>query len=240
MIHHIRYEFHKQATSFRGVTVTNAIVNLISLIFFSLVGHFEKSETHSILTDATGIMTLSATLTLSVAVIYGVIIGNKQVLKHYIGQAREQSFLFPNGRTTIFRNRLDAMCLHFLLSILPVLVFENLIFYAFANALRIELSAFLAYCLKMLVIAVFVSFFSLFLVVISLIVGQQLQSTTTSVISAILLVAIFGNIVAHFYTFDSLLIFVLAVCTSTSILLERKFLSHKIQKDDIITKVKSS
>lgn len=90
----IIYELNTHIRHFRGIMWTNILVNLSALIFFSLVGRFEQSESNSILTDSAGIMTLASTLTVSVAVIYNVVILNRLLLKEYIGNAREITFCF--------------------------------------------------------------------------------------------------------------------------------------------------
>lgn len=110
------YEFWKQAPHFRVLFWTNLIVNFLSLVFFSLVGCFEPVEKNSILTNPIGVVTLSMTITVSVAIIYGVVLFNRLLLKYYIKNDRERIYLFPEGRTTIFLSKLFSLIGHFLIN----------------------------------------------------------------------------------------------------------------------------
>lgn len=128
----IYYEFQKQATHFKSLFWTNIVVNFISLIFFSLVGQLDKtSEELSILNYVMGVIVLATTVTVTVTVsiVFGVVLFNRLLLIHYIKHEREITYLFPEGRSTIFLSKLYGLCANFLINFFPVVLLENIIYY---------------------------------------------------------------------------------------------------------------
>ena len=87
MLNQSNYELKRNKKHFSGLLLTNIIVHFSFLIFFSLVGRFDSSESQTILNSSTGVMALATTVTFSVAVVYGVILFNRLLLNHYIKQA---------------------------------------------------------------------------------------------------------------------------------------------------------
>ncbi|WP_235722583.1 hypothetical protein [Ligilactobacillus apodemi] len=143
MVSSITYELKKQTAYFKGILLANTLINAVSLIFFSLVGKFDTStEANSILKDPLGVVALSITVTISIAIIYGVLIFNRLLLKEYIKNSREITYLFPGGRSQIFISKLYALCIHFALSLFPVLLFINIIFYYSAQLLDFKTASF--------------------------------------------------------------------------------------------------
>ena len=229
-------EFTTHGRHFRGIMWTNILVNLSALIFFSLVGHFESSDQNSILTDSAGIMTLASTLTVSVAAIYGVVILNRLLLKDYIGNAREMIFLFPGGRFEIFLSKVISLSIHCLLSLVPVLLLENLIFYFVRLSLGVLTIGLFVYVLKAIFVAMFAGFFVLSVVLASILVGQMTQSINVPIIVSIIIVSIMGNFVAYLYQLNNLIIVLLTLCVAVLVCLTISILIDRVKKDDLIEK----
>ncbi|HFI0292764.1 TPA: accessory regulator AgrC [Streptococcus suis] len=230
----IIYELNIHIRHFRGIMWTNILVNLSALIFFSLVGRFEQSESNSILTDSAGIMTLASTLTVSVAVIYNVVILNRLLLKEYIGNAREITFLFPGGRFEIFLSKIISLSIHCLLSLVPVLLFENLIFYFVGHSLGFLSTGLFVYVLKVICVTIFAGFLVLIVVLSSILVGQITQSINVPIIVAIIIVSIMGNFVAYLYQLNNLIIVLLTIGVAVLVCFTISILSSRVKKDDLI------
>ena len=230
----IIYEFSTHVRHFRGMRWTNILVNLSALIFFSLVGHFERSQEDSILTDSTGIMTLASTLTVSVAVIYGVVILNRLLLKDYIGNAREISFLFPGGRFEIFLSKVISLSIHCLMSLSPILLLENLIFYFVGVSLGFLSPGLFGYVLKDICVSIFAGLFVLIVVLASILVGQVTQSINIPIIVSIFIVSIMGNFVAYLYQLNNLIIIFLILGMIVLFCLTISILINRVKNDDLI------
>ncbi len=86
----------------------------------------------------------------------------------------------------------------------------------------------------MVCIVVFSTLFSLTLALISTFVGQLYQSTNTSIIAAIIVVAILGNFLANLYQINNIIIILLSMIVLVFIIILLKSLANRVQKDDII------
>lgn len=234
MKRYIGYELKKQLSSSKGMVWTAAITNVISLLFFSLVGRYDVSDGDLILRKVTSIMTLSVTLTLSIICIYGTILFNKFLLKDYIQQTREKTYLFPGGRTTIFISKLSSLCLIVSLSFFPIVTLENVLFYFMAHIFKISRIPFIDYGLKVFSTTSFATIFILLLIVLSILTGLYFQSTNVSIITAIILVSILGNFVAQLYQMNSIITFILIAGVISLLFGLIKVLANKIKTDDVI------
>ena len=134
-------------------------------------------------------------------------------------------FLFPGGRFEIFLSKVISLSIHCLLSLVPVLLLENLIFYFVRLSLGVLSIGLFVYVLKAIFVAMFAGFFVLSVVLASILVGQITQSINVPIIVSIIIVSIMGNFVAYLYQLSSLIIVLLTlgvavlVCFTISILL---------------------
>lgn len=234
MINSIRYEFHKQSHYFRGLFWTNLIVNVLALIFFTLVGRYENDDPSSVMTNSIGIITLAIVLSFSIAVIYSVVLYNRLLLKYYIKDSRRMMYLFPKGRTTIFLSRLIALHVNFLISFFPIIAIESTIYYFIAKEfdwLLVDSSASLWNCL---LIISFGAISSLCLIVVSLLVGQLFQSTNASLITSVIIVSTIGNLVAQLYHLNVIMLGLALIILLVVSLLITRLVCQNIKKDDII------
>lgn len=234
MLNQSNYELKRNKKHFSGLLWTNIIVHFSFLIFFSLVGRFDSSESQTILNSSTGVMALATTVTFSVAVVYGVVLFNRLLLNHYIKQAREKTYLFPGGRLSIFWGKVCALCTYFVFNFFPVVLFENFIFYFIVNASRFAMISFLSYFFKVMLIVIFSTLFSLAIILLSQLFGQILQSSNTSVVASVILVSVVGNFVALLYQINNFIIILIILITLMILTIISKILANRIQKDDVI------
>ena len=235
----IKYEFKKQSCHFRYFLWTNILINLLSLLFFSLVSYFEKNGEDSIITSSIGIISLASTLTVSIAIIYGVVIWNSLLLRHYIGSAREIIYLFPGGRGEIFISKIISLSLLCFINLVFVLFSENLIFYFVGKFLGfMSLNSF-SDILKITYMSIFVGIFSLTIILISILIGQVFQSTNISIIASIIIVSIMSNMIAFSYKFNSGIILILIIGIFILNYFIKNILSRRVKNDDIIENISS-
>lgn len=235
----IMYELKKHSCHFRYFLWTNILINLLSLMFFSLVSYFEKNGEDSIITSSIGIISLASTLTVSIAIIYGVVIWNRLLLRHYIGSAREIIYLFPGGRGEIFISKIISLSLLCFINLLIVLFSENLIFYFVGKFLGfMSLNSF-SDILKITYMSIFVGIFSLTIILISILIGQVFQSTNISIIASIIIVSIMSNMIAFSYKFNSVIILTLIIGIFILNYFIKNILSRRVKNDDIIENISS-
>lgn len=235
----IKYELKKQSCHFRYFLWTNILINLLSLIFFSLVSYFEKNGEDSIITSSIGIISLASTLTVSISIIYGVVIWNRFLLRHYIGSAREIIYLFPGGRGEIFISKIISLSLLCFINLVFVLFSENLIFYFVGKFLGfMSLNSF-SDILKITYMSIFVGIFSLTIILISILIGQVFQSTNISIIASIIIVSIMSNMIAFSYKFNSGIILILVIGIFILNYFIKNILSRRVKNDDIIENISS-
>ena len=235
----IKYELKKQSCHFRYFLWTNILINLLSLMFFSLVSYFEKNGEDSIITSSIGIISLASTLTVSIAIIYGVVIWNRSLLRHYIGSAREIIYLFPRGRGEIFISKIIALSLLSFINLVSVLFSENLIFYFVGKSLGFVAWDLFIDILKITYMTIFVGIFSLTIILISILIGQVFQSTNISIIASIIIVSIMSNMIAFSYKFNSGIILILIIGIFILNYFIKNILSRRVKNDDIIENISS-
>ena len=235
----IKYELKKQSCHFRYFLWTNILINLLSLIFFSLVSYFEKNGEDSIITSSIGIISLASTLTVSISIIYGVVIWNRFLLRHYIGSAREIIYLFPGGRGEIFISKIISLSLLCFINLVFVLFSENLIFYFVGKSLGFVAWDLFIDILKITYMTIFVGIFSLTIILISILIGQVFQSTNISIIASIIIVSIMSNMIAFSYKFNSGIILILIIGIFILNYFIKNILSRRVKNDDIIENISS-
>ncbi len=181
-----------------------------------------------------GVMTLATTVTVTVAIVFGVVLFNCLLLIHYIKHEREITYLFPEGRTTIFLFKLYGLCANFLISFFPIVLLENIIYYFSCEFFGFMiLNSFGSY-FKVICIVGFSALFSLVLILISILIGQKFQATNISIITSIIMVFIVGNFTAFLYRIPSIIIILFILVSLIAVLIVIKLLVYKIQRDDII------
>lgn len=91
-----KYEITKLKSTWFKVFLITIVIQLISFIFFSIVGKFDGS--YDTISTFQGIIALSNTVSMSGISIYGAVILRKELVRFYIGEQRNRTFLFPVDR----------------------------------------------------------------------------------------------------------------------------------------------
>lgn len=230
----MRYEFKKHKPAFQRLLGMTLAVNSLFLLFFSLVGRWETADADALLTDVVGVMALATTVTIAVTVIYGVVLCNRLVLKRYIGQARERSYLFPEGRQTIVLSKLWAVSAHYLKQVLSILLVEGVTFYLIGDRLGLVRSDALGGLLQVVGLGLVAGFFSLGLVLMSILIGQVAQSTTAALLTAVVMVSVAGNVMAHLYVLPYVMLMALAGLAMVLVYWLIQLFVARVKRDDII------
>ena len=123
------YEIQKLKNIIRYLFVWIIVVQIISLIFFTIIGKFETVDTDSILHNIKGIITLSSTVTVTVITIYMMTIINKFLIIRYIGNFRERTYSYPKGREKMFVNKVYAIICRYIAVFMPLSIVINIIYY---------------------------------------------------------------------------------------------------------------
>lgn len=231
-----KYELKKARQYLKYLVILIPIFQVSFLIFFSLVGIYEKVDTDIILQSSKGIITLSSTITLSAMTIYLVYKLNKNILLRYIGNFRERTYLYPSSRSKIFISKLNSAIHMYLVFYIFILSIVNITYVYFVRDI-FPYSNSTFYLGKLLGIfnIVIMSFItSLAIILFSLIFGIKFQSSNVSLITAIVSIVILGNAVANSYILPNYIIFLMSIFICIVIYFEIKYLSFTIVNDDVM------
>lgn len=230
------YEKNFSKKSFKNIALWTMVIHLFSLAFFSIVGKFEKIDADFILKSGKGIAVLASTVTLSFLTIYGIYIIGKRLVIRYTGDFRERSYIYPAGRGNIFKKRLLGLIYRYssvflvcmcLLNTAYIFAFEGV--KIFSTPARVF--AILIYVCSTSILTVLVS---VVILLCSIALGIKHQSTNIALITAVVLVACIGNVVAHSYllgviTIDSINVSLLCIGYGLY-----KVLTNMIKNDDVM------
>lgn len=231
-----KYESNKTKQHLKYLVVLIPIVQVCSLLFFSLVGKYEKIDTDLILQSSRGIVTLSSTVTLSIITIYVVYVLNKSIVLRYIGNFRERTYIYPNGRNKMFTSKLNsAICTYSMLYIFALSITSTIYIFFDGNVLRhTNLIFYFVDVLGIFTIVIMSLMISLTVILFSLIFGIKFQSTNVSLITAIISIVIIGNVVANSYILSNRIMLLISICVYLIIYSEIKYLSSKVKNDDVM------
>lgn len=230
-----RYEVGKMKKVFKNLFLWILIVQILSLIFFTIVGKFEVDDMDDILQNGKGIITLSITITLSVVTIYAVMLINRVIIKRYIGNFRERTYTYATGRDQMFRAKIYAFIYKYMIVFVIYTLLINTVFYLFCI-----ITSFIKFTTPVYVflpnIVLLSVLVSITIILISGICGIYYQSTNICLITSIILIALIGNLVANTYDLDALFVLIINVglCVINFSLI--KFLEHHIRVDDLLHK----
>lgn len=126
-----KYEVRKMKKVFNKLFLWILIVQIFSLIFFTIVGKFEVNDSDDILQNGKGIITLSITVTLTVVTIYAVMLINRVLIIRYIGNFRERTYAYPTGRDQMFRAKIYAFIYKYMIVFVISTLLINTAFYLF-------------------------------------------------------------------------------------------------------------
>lgn len=231
-----KYEGNKAKKYLKYLVILIPIVQVCSLVFFSLVGKYEKIDTDLILQSSRGIVTLSSTVTLSIITISMVYILNKNIVLRYIGNFRERTYIYPCGRNKMFTSKLNSAIHIYSTLYIFILSMVNIIYIFFGRNIlpHSNSTLYLVDVLGIFNIVIMSFMISLTVILFSLIFGIKFQSTNISLITSIVSIVIIGNVVANSYILPNKVMFLISICVCLIIYFEIKYLSSLIVNDDVM------
>ena len=231
-----RYELNKTKLYLKNIFLWILIAQILSLIFFTMIGKFEKTDTDMILQSSKGIITLSSTVTLTILTIYVTIILNKMLVVRYIGNFRERTYIYPSGRDTMFRNKLYAILYRYISRFIFIMLIVNFVYYFLFEGTNIfsKPISIVGISFDVFNIVVLSALVSITILLLSIILGTRFQSINISLITSIVLIAIIGNVVANSFVLNVITILLINICICIADYVIIKYLLNKIKNDDIM------
>lgn len=230
------YEKNIAKTNLKNIVLWIIVVHIFSLIFFSIVGKFEKTDLDFILKSGEGIAVLSSTVTLSVLTIYVTYVINRKLIVRYIGSFRERSYIYPSGRENIFKEKLLALIYRYASIFLVLICLVNMAYIFLFEGAKIFSNPvhFFATILYVCSVSILTVLVSVIILLCSIIVGIKYQSTNISLITTVLLIACIGNVVAHSYVLHISIVEIVNIILFGIAYMLFKFLIDIIKNDDVM------
>lgn len=230
------YEKHMAKTNLKNIVLWIIVVHIFSLIFFSMIGKFEKIDSDFILKSGEGIAVLSSTVTLSVLTIYGIYVINRKLITRYIGNFRERSYIYPSGRENIFKEKLLALIYRYASIFLFLICLLNIGYIFLFEGTKVFSSPvhFFTDILCVCNISILTVLVSVIILLCSIIVGIKYQSINISLVTTVLLIVCIGNVVAHSYVLHIGIIVIVNIIIFGVAYMLFKILIDMIKNDDVM------
>ncbi|MFC6347576.1 accessory regulator AgrC [Vagococcus carniphilus] len=186
-----KYEMSKIKSTWSKVFLITIVIQLLSFMFFSVVGKFDGSS--DTISSFQGIIALSNTVTMCGISIYGAVLLRKELVRFYIGDQRNRTFLFPVDRKDLIMKKTSSFFTIILTS------FGSALFVSFI--VEVVLNLFLKFDSSNIIFEMYLGFvvivtscILLFLILIlSELISIWKQSEITTVITAVVLMLMFSN-----------------------------------------------
>lgn len=230
------YEKHMAKTNLKNIVLWIIVVHIFSLIFFSMIGKFEKIDSDFILKSGEGIAVLSSTVTLSVLTIYGIYVINRKLITRYIGNFRERTYIYPSGRENIFKEKLLALIYRYASIFLFLICLLNIGYIFLFEGTKVFSSPvhFFTDILCVCNISILTVLVSVIILLCSIIVGIKYQSINISLVTTVLLIVCIGNVVAHSYVLHIGIIVIVNIIIFGVAYMLFKILIDMIKNDDVM------
>lgn len=186
-----KYEISKIKSIWSKVFLITIMIQLLSFMFFSIVGKFDGSS--DTISSFQGIIALSNTVSMCGISIYGAVLLRKELVRFYIGDQRNRTFLFPVDRKDLIIKRTSSFFTIILTS------FSSALFVSFIVEVVLNLflkfdSSNISFEMSLGFVAIATSCSLLFLILIlSEIISIWKQSEIATVITAVVLMLMFSN-----------------------------------------------
>ena len=194
-------EYERLNQRLRGSFILYGLVFGLFVSFFHVMGFLDKSEENFILSQGSGVVSLSLTICLSLASIYTVIRVRQPILDAYLGNNRIRTYSFALGREDLLGQRLRVLKAllfrHWSIGTIAVLAVFAITRVPVSDWLLLLLLELLALELAWLQI------------ILSLASGYRFQSGTVSVITSLIFVIVTGNAFAWSFRLSTLVLFCL-------------------------------
>lgn len=171
-------------------------VQLTALYFFALVGRFDGNNGDQFLQHYSAVLGLASTTTLCVIVIYTTILTSRHLVRHYVGLNQQQTYLLPVDRKGLLMTKLTVIGLTVGISNLIGLIVADAIFLVTMLIMPLvndSLAVFYSHFMSTLIGTVGLT---LTLIGIACCTGLYLRTIVGTVVTGVILVVIFSNVVA--------------------------------------------
>lgn len=197
MTRFLRLELSRYRRTALYVALTAALSLLAALYFFAVVGRFDDSADSAMLRSYDAVIPLALTVALCVLVVYGAIIYARRIVADYIGNRRITLYSYPGGRGPLFQAKNTAYAL--------VIGTASLVGYGTAVSIFLLTESFTPIVTDgpggelwsaALLSVTCVSLLTISITGIAGAVGVWRRSTISTIVAAIILIALLGNAVA--------------------------------------------
>lgn len=228
----IQFEWQKTRRHFKYFPFIISCVQILALLFFTIVGKLDTESSGSVLQNPLGVISLSNTLSGAVSVVYVLFVANHYFLNRYIGLERERTYIYPLGRKTLFCARYFSLVGYLCLCILLPLFLVNGLFLLISGLTSFSFYIFLY--LDMIVLNGLAFLATMLMILVGSFFGILLQSTNRALIVGIMLVAFCSNGVAVSYSFGSFLNSLICILLVLVGILIFKLLLNRIENDNTL------
>ncbi|GAA3664440.1 hypothetical protein [Microbacterium marinilacus] len=193
----LRLELNRYRHTALYVALTAAGTLLAALYFFAVVGRFDDSPDSAMLRSYDAVVPLALTVALCVLVVYGAVIYASRIVANYIGNRRIALYIYPGGRGPLFQAKNTAYAL--------VIGTASLIGYGAAVSVFLLTESFTpivdgvhdgALWLTALLSTSCVVLLTVSITAIAGTIGIWRRSTIATIVAAIILIALLGNVLA--------------------------------------------
>lgn len=227
-----QYEFKKIKKNRWPLLLITVALQFISFSFFCIVAKFDKSD--DIIATFNGVLALSTTISVCGIAIFSSIILRKDLVRFYIGEHRNRIFLFPVDRKELFQKKTNAALAIILLSFgsASLIFIGGIILMNYI--LKLESSGIINEILVG-IITIIVSCLVLYIIlVLSEMLAIWKQSEITMIVSTVVLMLLFSNILAiGLMSFPIVTIIFLSLLAS-AVRVGFKFFSKKIRNMEVL------
>ncbi|WP_058234932.1 hypothetical protein [Devriesea agamarum] len=169
----------------------------MALYFFAFVGRFDDSPESAMMREYGAVIPLALTVALCIVVIYGAVVYARFIVSDYIGTRRIQLYIYPGGRSPVFLAKNAAYALAISASTAVGLVLGTATFLTvefFTPVLAVSLTMRTWFVALSMVACV--TLLTLSITLIAGLIGVRRKSTVSTIVGALVLIGLFGNVVA--------------------------------------------
>ena len=215
-----------------------AIVQLLFLYFFTIVGRFEPPTQDNILNQYSSIVGLASTITICSLGIYEIIVMNRFIVYDFIGDNRTRTYLYPGGRNKLYYRKINVFMIASIRMLLIGSSTANIIFFLservapiLQNNIDVSQDR-ITFIISPLMIALIATS----LVIISSIAGIYFSSGTSTIIAGILFIVFFGNLIAVSFIKYPYMLLLISISMLFLSFIGIRMTGNKIKNDEVLYK----
>lgn len=235
MKYKLMFEFKKITKGSMHILIVTFLVQLFFSYFFTIIGRFEPDD---IIQNYSSIIGLASTITTCTLVILGAIFINKKIVYDFIGDSKVRIYLYPEGRNRLFIRKIYVFFLMYSIKVLLGSLLSNILYFAIEYTFPILSTTqnmadlFIVFIVSTLTISVLTTSFT----ILSACIGIYFSSMVATIVSGVIFVVLFGNLIAMSFIYNLYLLFpVLASILIVTIIIIIR-ISYKIKTEDVLQK----